>query len=111
LTIPADSFLFSKEYIGYTKYLEMSTALKEYSKSKKQLPESFEQAYIQTNPNLYLVYSHLGDYYYEIEDYTRAYSYYQTALSKEVAGMDLRNDLLKLSEETLKKSRHAHTEN
>jgi hypothetical protein len=111
LTIPADSFLFSKEYIGYTKYLEMSTALKEYSKSKKQLPESFEQAYIQTNPNLYLVYSHLGDYYYEIEDYTRAYNYYQTALSKEVAGMDLRNDLIKLSEETLKKSRHAHTEN
>jgi hypothetical protein len=111
LTIPADSFLFSKEYIGYTKYLEMSTALKEYSKSKKQLPESFEQAYIQTNPNLYLVYSHLGDYYYEIEDYTLAYNYYQTALSKEVAGMDLRNDLIKLSEETLKKSRHAHTEN
>jgi tetratricopeptide (TPR) repeat protein len=89
----------------------MSTALKEYSKSRKQLPESFEQAYIQTNPNLYLVYSHLGDYYYEIEDYTRAYSYYQTGLSKEVAGMDLRNDLIKLSEKTLKKSRHAHTEN
>jgi isopenicillin-N N-acyltransferase-like protein len=111
LTIPADSFLLSKDYIGYTRYLEMSTVLKEYSKSKKLLPESFEQAYIQTNPNLYLVYSHLGDYYYEIEDYTRAYNYYQTALSKEVAGMDLRNDLIKLSERTFKKSRHAHNEN
>ena len=111
LTISADTFLYSKEYIGFTKYLEMTEKLKEYSKSRKTLPESFKSAYIQTNPQLYLTYFHLGRYYHDIRNYKQAYEYYQTALSKEVAGIDKRNELIKLSGKTIKKIKNAHTGN
>lgn len=111
LTIPADSFFYSNEYSGYVKYIEMAAILKEYSGSKKLLPASFEQDFIQTNPRLFTVYSQLGDYYYEMKNYEQAYYFYQSALTKEVAGLDLYNDLIRLSGETLKKSRHANTKN
>ena len=41
----------------------------------------------------------------------KAYKYYQQALSKEVAGQNKRNEIIKLSQKTLKKIHHAHTGN
>lgn len=111
MTIPADTFMYSKEYNSYTKFLGMTEELKRYSDSKKSLPATFEQTYIQTNPWFYLTYSNLGNYYRDKKDYYRAYGYYQNALSKEVAGMDQRNHLIILSGKTLKKSHHVDTRN
>jgi isopenicillin-N N-acyltransferase-like protein len=111
LTIPADTFLYSKEYTNYLKYLEMNEELKQYSKRRKPLPASFEQTYIQTNPLLYLTYSHLGDYYRNMKDYNLAFSFYRNALSKEVAGMDQRNNLIILSKNSLKKANHVNAGN
>ena len=42
------------------KYLEMTGKLKEYTKSKTPLPESFETSYIQCNPQFYLTYLNLA---------------------------------------------------
>jgi hypothetical protein len=89
----------------------MTEELKRYSDSKKSLPATFEQTYIQTNPWFYLTFSNLGDYYRDKKDYYRAYKYYQNALSKEVAGLDRRNHLIILSGKTLKKSHHVDTGN
>jgi tetratricopeptide (TPR) repeat protein len=111
MTIPADTFMYSKEYNSYTKFLGMTEELKRYSDSKKSLPATFEQTYIQTNPWFYLTYYNLGNYYRDKKDYYRAYGYYQNALSKEVAGMDQRNHLIILSGKTLKKSHHVDTRN
>jgi len=111
MTIPADTFMYSKEYNSYTKFLGMTEELKRYSDSKKSLPATFEQTYIQTNPWFYLTYSNLGDYYRDKKDYYQAYRYYQNALSKEVAGLDRRNHLIILSGKTLKKSHHVDTRN
>jgi isopenicillin-N N-acyltransferase like protein len=111
LTIPADTFLLSKEYSGYIKYLAMTEELKGYSRSNKSLPESFEQKYILTNPSLYLTYSHLADYYRSRKDFNRAFNFYQQALTKQVSGMDQRNNLIRLSEYSLKKSKHVNTGN
>ena len=111
MTIPADTFMYSKEYNSYTKFLGMTEELKRYSDSKKSLPATFEQTYIQTNPWFYLTYYNLGNYYRDKKDYYRAYRYYQNALSKEVAGMDRRNHLIILSGKTLKKSHHVDTRN
>jgi hypothetical protein len=111
MTIPADTFMYSKEYNSYTKFLGMTEELKRYSDSKKSLPATFEQTYIQTNPWFYLTYYNLGNYYRDKKDYYRAYGYYQNALSKEVAGLDRRNHLIILSGKTLKKSHHVDTRN
>ncbi|MBN1416856.1 MAG: choloylglycine hydrolase [Bacteroidales bacterium] len=102
LTIPADTFLYSKAYESYTEYLEMTEQLKEYTKHKTPLPVSFERDYIQSNPQLYLTYYHLGEYYRGIKDYKKAYKNYKTALSKEIAGMGQRDNIVKLSRKTLK---------
>ena len=111
LTVPADTFLFSKEYSGYMEYLRMSEELKGYSGSRKSLPSGFEEKYILTNPMFYMTYSHLADYYRNMKDYGRAYGFCQKALSMQVAGADQKNELKRLSQNLLKKSNHADSGN
>lgn len=111
LTIPADSFLNSSQYHDYLKFLLLTQELKEYSTNKQLLPTSFEQSYIRSNPELFLTYSHLGDYYLQMKDYNRANGFYQTALSKEVAGNDVRDALIRSSMRTSKKMLHDNTGN
>ena len=111
LTVPADTFLYSKEYSRYIEYLRMSEELKEYSGSRKILPSGFEEKYILTNPKFYMTYSHLANYYRNMKDYGRAYSYCQQALSKQVAGTDQKNELERLSQNLLKSSKHADAGN
>ncbi|OFY57095.1 MAG: hypothetical protein A2Y87_10805 [Bacteroidetes bacterium RBG_13_46_8] len=111
LAIPADSFLYSQDYLDYSKYLEMTEKLKEYTKSETPLPESFENSYIQCNPQFYLTYSNLAGYYRIMDEPEKAYKYYQQALSKEVAGQNKRNEIIKMSQKTVKKIHHAHTGN
>jgi isopenicillin-N N-acyltransferase-like protein len=111
LTVPADTFLYSREYSGYTEYLLMSEELKKYSASKQPLPSGFEEKYILTNPMFYLTYSHLADYYQNMKDYWRAYGYCQKALSMQVAGEDQKNELKRLSQNLLKRSKHVDAGN
>jgi hypothetical protein len=111
LTIPADSFLLSDEYSAFKKYLLMSDELKSYSREEKDLPSSFEESYIESNPMFYLTYSRLGDYYFNLKDYKKAYNYYQMALSREVSGDDIRKELERLSDESLKRTQNAKKRN
>jgi hypothetical protein len=109
LTIPADTFLVSKRYSDYIEYLRMSEELKEYSGRREALPSGFEEKYILTNPIFYMTYVHLADYYRTIKDYGRAYTYCQNALTKQVAGTDQQNELNRLSQKLLKRSKYADT--
>jgi isopenicillin-N N-acyltransferase-like protein len=111
LTVPEDTFLYSPAYKDFNQYLEMTSQLKAYTSEERPLPPSFENRYIQTNPQLYLTYFHLGEYFMEMKNYKRAHTFYQAALSKEVAGQDQRDKIKKLSERSLKKLHHAHTGN
>lgn len=111
LTIPADSFLLSDEYSAFNKYLLMSDELKKYSRKERDLPSSFEKSYIESNPMYYLTYSRLGDHYFNKKDYKKAYNYYQIALSREVAGEDIRKELERSSDESLKRSQNAEKGN
>jgi tetratricopeptide (TPR) repeat protein len=85
----------------------MTYELKKQTREKLDLSQGFENVYMATNPFLYLTYSNLGDYYLNMKDYLKAYSYYKLALAMQVAGEDIRRDLEKLCEESLKKSKNA----
>ena len=111
MTIPADTFLCSKDFADYKDYLKLTEELIKFSESRTPLPVSFEQSYILTNPLLYLTYSHLGDYYSNMKDYNKAYGYYQNALSREVAGAHQRENLDRLSKIALKKADHTNDGN
>ncbi len=111
LNVPAESFLYSSDYASFRKYLIMTGELKKYQAGEKALPSSFEEEYTGSNPGLWLTYSRLGDYYSRIKDYRKAYDCYRTALSKEPAGNDIRKELVKISEETYKKTKYAEKGN
>ncbi|MCU0460838.1 MAG: C45 family autoproteolytic acyltransferase/hydrolase [Bacteroidales bacterium] len=111
LTVPADTFLVSDDYASFEKYLLMTDELEQYSREEKVLPPSFEENYAESNPMLYSTYSRLGDYYRKIKNYSKAYNYYQMALSRETAGNDIREDLKILSDESLKKIQNAEKGN
>ena len=111
LTIPADSFLYSKDYLDFAKYLEMTGKLKAYTQTGTPLPDSFEISYIRCNPQFYQTYSNLAGYYRTMQKPEKAYRYYQQALSKEVAGQNKRNEIRTMSQKTEKKIQHAHTGN
>jgi len=107
LTIPADSFLLSDDYAAFSKFLLMSDELKGYSREEKDLPALFEESYIESNPAYYLTYSRLGDYYFYKKDYKKAHYYYQIALTREVAGEEIRQGLEISSDESLKRLQNA----
>ncbi len=110
-SIAADPFLASREYQQFMQFKKMTQELGSLKKTKKSLPEGFEQEYIKTNPGLYLTYSHLGDYYREIEEYEKAQMFYARALQKKLPGLDEKIKLEEISKELLKKINHGHPRN
>jgi predicted choloylglycine hydrolase len=111
LTIPADTFLYSTGYNNYTKYLSFTEELNNYKKRGEKLPETFEAAYVATNPEFYLTYANLGSYYFENKEYKRAYDYYKKALTKEIPGEDEENKLKGILKKVLKKQKNAYSGN
>lgn len=111
MTIAADTFLFSREYSNYERYLKMTGELVSYTLNHTKIPDSFENSYIETNPMLYLTYVNLGNYFYEISSFKRAYDYYQMALLKDVAGEAEREKILRLVQKAHKKQRNVHSRN
>ncbi|HOO98768.1 MAG TPA: C45 family autoproteolytic acyltransferase/hydrolase [Bacteroidales bacterium] len=104
MTVPEDTFLLTREYANFIRHREMSRELADKEREKQTLPESFEETYTSTNPKLYSVWSDLGDYWFEMEEYTKAYNYYQTALTREIPGNNVREKLEGLLQESQKKS-------
>ncbi len=93
LTIPADPFIQSPAYAGYMSYLEMTRQLEHAVSVGEELPPAFEENYLKTNPSLYTCYVNLGSYYESRRDYAKAASFYNMALTREVAGKDRRAQL------------------
>ncbi len=110
-TIAADPFLKSFDYQQFLEYKKMTEELWRLKKSGEALPQGFESSYLQTNPELYLTYSHLGDYYTEMRDYAKAQKYYTLAMHKKLPGMDEHVKLEEKSKALNKKINHGHSRN
>jgi hypothetical protein len=94
LTIPADSFLLTQQYRQYRQYQLMSAQLRDLSKTHKALPKGFESSYVQSNPELYLTYEHLGDYFRDMDAPEKAGKYYTASLSYKLPGLDEKKKIL-----------------
>lgn len=101
LTISPDTFVYSNDFHGFMKYLEMTEKLHLFEMSADPLPDSFEMDYIKTNPNLYLAYFNLGEYYRSVKNFEKAGEFYQKALTREVAGENQRKKLEHLLQKSL----------
>ncbi len=86
LTIPADSFLYSKEYQNFLIYKGLR---KTFQEKKNKLLTLFGDFYvdglIKSNPEFYYSYWLAGDHYKDtVRDFGKAKKYYEIALTKEV---------------------------
>ncbi len=78
LTVPADSFLLTKEYADYTRFAPYRFP---YLPRKGMPVDSL----VAWNPNSYLPYMLAGDAYFAEEKRDRALNYYKRGLTKDVA--------------------------
>jgi tetratricopeptide (TPR) repeat protein len=102
LNIPADTFLFTRNYEHFL----------EYRRLKKELLDGGQvnaDSLIASNPNYYQAYQLAGNMMFGSRQYSKALAYYRVALSKEIATKseenEIRNQISK-AEEKLKHPDH-----
>ncbi|MBI1287797.1 MAG: hypothetical protein GC178_09480 [Flavobacteriales bacterium] len=95
LTIPADEFLQSKDFQRFLRYKQLKNRLFDKVALGKDIEwnDELEQEFINSNPESYITYSMLGDYYLEQGDLPKAKTYYEMSLSKEVASKQEREKI------------------
>ncbi|MBN1157778.1 MAG: choloylglycine hydrolase [Bacteroidales bacterium] len=102
-TIPADTFLFTKDYHDYLVFRNMTNELNRYRQEKDALPPSFQDVYIQLNPEYYRTYANLGDYYRKLGQHDPAGKFYSQALTKVLPGLDEKQRIAELAAKMRKK--------
>lgn len=103
LTLSADTFLESDEFDMFLRYKELKNLLFSNIALGKSIEWNgeLEEEFVASNPESYVTYFMLGDYYLELGKTQKAAEYYQISLSKEVASVAERNKI----EENLKACR------
>lgn len=86
LTIPADKFLHSKKYKSFLVYKKLKAVFKKMIDRDEdaEIKERLARKFVESNPEFYLVYSILGDYFLARGEVERAAGYYNLALTKEI---------------------------
>ena len=84
LTISPDSFLFSTGYTDFLFYREYRKELQEIISKKRHANEADIIRFINSNPELYLVYELVGDYYSSQKQHNLASENWKRALEKEI---------------------------
>lgn len=87
LNIAADSFMYTSEFEKFQAFKKTKQAIFNYSMLGEELNlDSTEvKNYIQNNPNSYITYLTLGDYYQASDDFSKAQMYYEKSLQFAVA--------------------------
>lgn len=78
LAIPADTFLLSRQYNEFEKFSE-------YKRRISEGKEISTDSLVSSNPQFYHSYVLAGDYCFKRKDFSRAITYYEQALTKEIA--------------------------
>ena len=89
LTIPADSFLYSREYKKFVAYKIFREAFQIKSKHhiKYVIDSKTITTFINSNPEYWETYFILGNYYRDENNAVEALKYYNLALTKEITTM------------------------
>ncbi len=85
LLIPEDSFLHSDRYQSYLKFKTTRNELSHSGEDAVSLNEDEISQFIESNPEYYLTYSLIGDFFQKKKDCGTAKYYYNIALEKEIA--------------------------
>ncbi len=94
LEIPDDPILSSVEWNNWTLYKKYVGRYTDKSVPDPD-PETDDAAFIASNPELFTVYSVLGDHYLGKGDVQRAAEYYRTGLSKDIPNLNEKKQMEK----------------
>ncbi len=111
LTIPADTFLNTPAYRNFRQYQLMTRQIRDFGKKQQTLPAGFEQAFINSNPSLYLTYIQLADYYRDMNSLVEAGSLYDQALQQQLPGRDEALKIREILDEIQTKTGHGNSGN
>ncbi len=81
-SLPRDPFFETKEYAQYEEYRQLHKEVERATKNKLSLSPETIASYITLNPELWLVYYQLGQYYEAMKQKEQARMYYESALSR-----------------------------
>ncbi len=86
LTIPADRFMYSREFRKFNSYKQMREAfqLKHKQKLMTEVASKTITTFISLNPEYFETYYILGNYYSDEKNVAEALKYYNLALTKEI---------------------------
>lgn len=95
--ISADIFLESTGYRDFLKFKSLQEQIKlaVNSKGKIKISSDILRNFIQSNPEYHDGYKLVGDYFKVNQDYKNALVFYETALTKEVATLDEKEEISK----------------
>lgn len=96
LTIPADSFLYSKEYYKYLNYKRLKKKLSLAIRNKILTGNIILDSLAVNNPDFFESYLLPGSYCEMMKNYRQALYYYQLALTKELPSPEEKEKLDKL---------------
>jgi len=100
-TIPADTFLYSKEFKDFNRFKNIRDQIKFAIKSSAKIPEEdylFNEL-IELNPEFFETYVYLGDYFSHFRMADKAKLAYKKALTKEIPNIYQRNNIEEKLEE------------
>lgn len=95
LTIPEDDFVHSKELKNYFEFKSKLEAIKLKTEEKEWIPDEELDAFIELNPEYWLSYFTVGEYYFHQNDYQNALKNYQISLQKEITTLPDKELILK----------------
>lgn len=105
LNIARDPFLDSEEFNNYeiSKMLETEVSAAINKKEDIALTDDFIPYYQSMNPDYWLVYYQAGKYYFGINEFSKAKTEFEKALTKEITTVPDRENVEKYLKKTLKK--------
>lgn len=103
LELQKDDFINSKDFKRYKKFRVLHKTIEIATNSKKIVSNEILTTYKKSNPELWLVYKQLGDYFYSQKQWQNAADNYQIALQKVISSKDQQKSIEQKLKKTLKK--------
>ncbi len=103
LELPKDDFINSKDFKRYKKFKVLHKTIEIATNSKKIVSNEILTTYKKSNPELWLVYKQLGDYFYSQKQWQNATDNYQIALQKVISSKDQQKSIEQKLKKTMKK--------
>lgn len=95
LEIKNDPFVYSDSYQNYQKFKILNSEINEALNSKIILDEELLNTYHHLNPEFWIVYKTLGDYFFLHKNFIKAEEMYKAALTKEISTLEHRKEIEK----------------